>query len=166
MGSHGLRVMIYLKDEADRRRNGDGDVPQFWRGIYTGIRYQCVELARRYLVIKHDLIFDQVPNAYDIFALRSIYDMRNQRMLPWPSHPNRCCHLPKEGSLLIWANEGYFVPTGHVAVITHVGSNFVDIIEQNDGDGHRRLPIRDGRIVCSRGGRILGWKDLPFHSGK
>lgn len=157
----GSRVVIYLKDEADRRRNGDENVSQFWRGIYTGIRYQCVELARRYLIIKHDLIFEQVPNAYDIFALRSIYDMQGQRLLPWPSHPNHCCHLPKKGSLLIWANSGYFVPTGHVAVITHVGHNFVDIIEQNDGDGHRRLQIRDGCIVCERGGRILGWKDLP-----
>ena len=95
MGSHGSRVMIYLKDEADRRRNGDGDVPQFWRGIYTGIRYQCVELARRYLVIKHDLIFDQVPNAYDIFALRSIYDMRGQRMLPGHRIPIAAATCPR-----------------------------------------------------------------------
>ena len=155
----GSRVAIYLKDEKDRRKNGDENDPQFWNGIYTGIKYQCVELARRYLVIKHDLIFDQVPNAYDIFALRSIYDMQGQRLLPWPSHPNRCCHLPQKGSLLIWASRGHYTPTGHVAVIIRAGDSFVDIIEQNDGDGHRRLPIREGRIVCTRGGHIMGWKN-------
>ena len=43
-----------------------------WQGAMTGFKYQCVELARRYLIINHGVTFDSIPMAFDIFDLKSV----------------------------------------------------------------------------------------------
>ena len=42
------------------------------KGTFLGFPYQCVELARRYLVINHRVTFESIPMAYDIFDLKSV----------------------------------------------------------------------------------------------
>ena len=44
----------------------------FLNGVSTGFKYQCVELARRYLIINHGVTFESIPMAYDIFDLKSV----------------------------------------------------------------------------------------------
>ena len=39
----------------------------------TGYKFQCVELARRYLVANRGVVFDSIPMAYDICACRVAY---------------------------------------------------------------------------------------------
>jgi surface antigen len=80
---------------------------------------------------------------------------------------------PKKGSLLIWAPEGKFKPTGHVAVITKVQDDYVDIAEQNVEDAvwpdgvqySRRLPAtvsQEGfELHCTYSdSKILGWMNI------
>ena len=43
-----------------------------WHGVPTGFTYQCVELARRYLIINHGVTFESIPMAYDIFDLKNV----------------------------------------------------------------------------------------------
>ena len=86
------------------------DKPAYWNGIYTGIQFQCVELARRYLLANYGLLFDGVNNAYEIFGLRTIQIGSNQHLY-WPSHPNKSCHLPPPGSLIIWNPKGHYEQT-------------------------------------------------------
>lgn len=138
------------------------DKPAYWNGIYTGIQFQCVELARRFLLANHGLLFDEVDNAYEIMGLPTIQSSSGHE-LAWLSHPNNVCHLPPPGSLMVWAPKGHYKGTGHVAVVVQSTPSSVDIIEQNDGRGYRRLHVRGNRLHCTRpGSEIMGWKMFPF----
>ena len=149
-----MRVALYRRTSED-----DPDTRMEWNGIYTGIKYQCVEFARRYYLIRYNLLFDQVPDAYSIAWLPTILNRSTHRRLSWPTFPNaKESPPPIPGSLLLWAPEGRFEPTGHVAVVTYVGRDFVDVAEQNYGSGHRRLLLRNG-VIASKG--LVGWKLLP-----
>jgi hypothetical protein len=48
-------------------------------GIYTGVKWQCVELARRYMIITKNLTFPAVENAYDLFKLPYFIDNFNYK---------------------------------------------------------------------------------------
>ena len=128
----------------------------FINEIYTGIRYQCVELARRYYLTMYRTVFEDVPVAKDIYGIKYLTDTLTGEHIVWPSYPNRkTSPKPIEGSLLIWSND---LPTGHVAVVTKVTDDHVHIIEQNQKQTHRVLPFSKGRII-SEG--LKGWKMPP-----
>jgi hypothetical protein len=132
--------------------------PFFWRGIYTGIKYQCVELARRYYLMHYGLLISDVPNAKDLFPQRTLFNIRTGMPQYWPAELNIGTKLPSPGSLLIWMPTKDFPLSGHVAVVTQVTKNYVYVIEQNYGTGRRRLPVRNGKIVSPG---LIGWKDVP-----
>jgi hypothetical protein len=140
--------------------------PVSWRGVFTGCRYQCVELARRYLLQTRGLVFDRIDNAHEIFSLLDLKDpfQTEQDPVPWPSHPNwdySSAACPA-GSLLIWASAGFYEPTGHVAVVVRSTGEWVEIVEQNEETTRRRLPVLYGRIQCTRPDTtIMGWKPAP-----
>lgn len=140
-------------------------------GIYMGYKWQCVEFARRWMYLNNGYIFDDVAMAFDIFELRSVRDVKANTRLPFQAFKNGSRTHPEVGSLLIWEEGGEFEDTGHVAVITEVGSTFVRIAEQNVG--HKAWPngqnfarelkakITDDNsfwMQCSYSdGTILGW---------
>lgn len=110
-------------------------------GVANGLRYQCVELVMRYFKTKWNLrwygnaktLLDGAPRA-DV----NVYDNGDG------------AHPPVPGDMLVWTNGSY----GHVALVTEVGSDYVDIIEQNvAGNGRARLPYNGARI----GSRWNGW---------
>ena len=147
------RVIVYKRPDGAKKTP---DEPVLWNGIYTGIKYQCVELARRYYLVKYNRLFEPVSTAKDLVGLMRIMELDTGTYVAWPTHLNKAdSPRPRIGSLLLWDAEGAYAPNGHVSVVTYVGWNFVDIVEQNYGRGHRRLPIRGG-IIASRG--LLGWK--------
>ncbi len=138
--------------------------PVHWNGIFTGLRYQCVELARRYLLQTYGLVFARIDNAYEIFDLPELKGPLTGSTVAWPSHTNEgftpsACHV---GSLIIWAASGFYEPTGHVAVVSDASPTYVEIVEQNEETTRRQLPIVDGRIYCTHTDTtILGWKVPP-----
>ena len=80
-----------------------------------------MELARRYLVINHDVTFDSIPMAYDIFGLRHVQRVSDGARFHWHARRNgESAEAPRVGSLLIWEPRGYFKGTGHVAVIVGI----------------------------------------------
>merc|ERR1711998_471732 len=102
-------------------------------GVFFGYKWQCVELARRWLVTNLGVTFGEratrvdsevssgigdVPMAYDIFHLTFVTRLEDEARLPLLAHPNGSTSPPTEGSLLIW-DESYD-HTGHVAVVTAV----------------------------------------------
>jgi glutathionylspermidine amidase/synthetase len=138
-------------------------------GIYMGYKWQCVEMARRWLYINRGYVFEDIPMAYDIFEIKSFLTIDGSK-LPAYSFRNGSRRKPEVGALLIWSPTGEFDRTGHVAVITEVLENSVRIVEQNvehqgwgNLDWARALPLREN----SRGGftidctyedtHILGW---------
>ncbi|HPR05431.1 MAG TPA: bifunctional glutathionylspermidine amidase/synthase [Denitromonas sp.] len=140
-------------------------------GEYMGYKWQCVELARRWLYLNKGYEFDDVPMAYDIFRLRSVRVVKDDRRLPLHAFHNGARRHPEPGCLLIWDEGGEFEVTGHVAVIVEVHADRVCVIEQNVGHHvwsagqtySRALPARidetGGYWISAQmpGAKILGW---------
>jgi glutathionylspermidine amidase/synthetase len=149
--------------------------------IYMGQKWQCVEFARRWLYLNHGWIFDEVAMAYDIFRLRQSQVLADGSHLPLHSFRNGAMRRPEAGALLIWDEGGHFSTTGHVAIITEVGDDYVQIAEQNfshhcwpAGQSYSRelamsLNALSGYVIDSGGdgASILGWllqTDDPTHA--
>jgi len=132
----------------------------YYNGTYTGIKYQCVELARRYYLINYGVYIPIMENAKDIFSMHMLYNMITGHPIFWDGYLNISTSPPPvRGSLLVWATGEGFEYTGHVAVVVNVTKQYVYIIEQNYGQGKRKLPIHNGAIV-SQG--LIGWKMPPY----
>ena len=100
-------------------------------GQYMGQKWQCVEFARRWLYVNFGCVFDEVAMAYDIFRLRSVRHVESGGRLPLAAFRNGSKRAPEPGGMLIWDEGGKFSTTGHVAIITEVGADFIRIAEQN-----------------------------------
>jgi glutathionylspermidine amidase/synthetase len=140
-------------------------------GVYMGHKWQCVELARRWMYLNEGYIFDDIAMAYDIFQLRHVRRVADDALLPLRSFRNGAKRPPAPGALMIWREGGEFDVTGHVAVVTEVLADRVRCVEQNvdhevwpEGrNWARELPMR----VDDSGGHwvsctfpdtdILGW---------
>jgi len=98
--------------------------------IFTGIKWQCVEYARRYLIITKGITFANVNNAYDIFDLHYFISLKNNSQIPIKKYKNgTLSEKPNIDSLLIYNKNHH--NTGHVAVITFIGNNYIIVSEQN-----------------------------------
>ena len=140
-------------------------------GIYMGHKWQCVEFARRWLYLNCGYVFDDVPMAYDIFGLRHVVHVADGRRLPLQSFGNGSQRPPEPGCMLVWEEGGEFEVTGHVAIVTAVLPDRIQVAEQNVEHSRlppgqqwsRELPLRR----TARGGhfidaaypdtRVLGW---------
>jgi hypothetical protein len=124
--------------------------PAYYNDIYTGVQWQCVELARRFLLIEHGVSFDSMNMAFEIFDSGVFRQIKDGQVVHMKRHANGSMCRPITGSLLIWNAVGKYAPTGHVAVVIDVQDTHVDIIEQNfyhdvwpQGQHYsRRLPVK------------------------
>lgn len=140
-------------------------------GVYLGHKWQCVELARRWLYLTRGYVFEDIAMAYDIFRLRQVRVVADGSFLPLQSFRNRAKRPPEPGALLIWDEGGEFEVTGHVAVVTEMGQGWLRCIEQNVEDRvwppgqnwSRQLPLHrtaEGgyQVQCTFPcSTILGW---------
>jgi glutathionylspermidine amidase/synthetase len=167
-------VPVYSSDYASADR---AELPtrQAYRsyvdGIYMGHKWQCVELARRWMYLNRGYVFDDIAMAYDIFRLRHVRVIADDTLLPLRAFRNGAKRPPEPGALLIWNEGGEFDVTGHVAVVTEVFPDRVRCIEQNVDDRawaegrnwSRELPAATDehggfRVSCTFDDTaILGW---------
>lgn len=105
--------------------------PNYDQGTYTGIKWQCVEFARRWLLTQTGVVYGDVDTASDIWKLTTVTRPADNHTLPFETYTNGSHTAPQVGDLLIYAKE--FLNTGHVAVITHVDleEGEVRVAEQN-----------------------------------
>jgi hypothetical protein len=82
-----------------------------WKGIqshtehghYCGMKWQCVELARRYMIKTRSISFDSVGMAWEIFDLPHAFQVADPTLkFKFESHKNGSHERPKSGDLLIW----------------------------------------------------------------
>jgi glutathionylspermidine amidase/synthetase len=139
--------------------------------VNMGFKWQCVEFARRWMFINHGYVFEDIAMAYDIFRLKEVRLVKEDRALPLHSFRNGCPRRPAPGCLLIWNEGGEYETTGHVAVVTEVTDTYVRVAEQNvdhviwpqGQDWARELPVTLGAagnfwIGCTYDdASILGW---------
>ena len=112
--------------------------PNYYNGLYTGIKWQCVEYARRYLQITRGITFDNVDYAFQI--PQANFTSLNGKNVQKTNDI-------KIGSLVIWPK--YYknnAPDGHVAVISSIHQNGIYVAEQNYDD--KTFP------------RFIDWNDL------
>lgn len=125
------------------------DVTGLPQDIYTGMKWQCVEYARRFLAFVKEVIFLSVGSAFQIFdhtIVQSIYNPNlNYEFL---SFPNGSLTPPQEGDLIIYSKslENKY---GHVAVIAEVDLNagLVAVAEQNERNKPWENPNKYARKI-------------------
>lgn len=107
-------------------------------GYNLGLKYQCVEFVKRYYYehLKHK-IPDSFGNAKDFFDNTLSDGQKNERRnLTKYTNPSKT--KPKEDDLLI-LDGTIFNKYGHVAIISNVADNVIEIIQQNP------VPFRKSR---------------------
>ncbi len=105
--------------------------PNHHQEIYTGIKWQCVEYARRWLLQQKQVVFGDVDIAADIWALEQVINPINKKTFSFESITNGAEKPPKLGDLLIYSEE--YLGTGHVAVVVSVNEEqkTIKVAEQN-----------------------------------
>ncbi|CAF3707941.1 unnamed protein product [Rotaria sp. Silwood1] len=153
--------------------NGDEDFfsveEHYLHGIYMGIKWQCVEYARRWLCMRKQCIFQNVRHAADIFTnVKSIERVTDGKHFPLKAYPNGSPHKPQVDSILIFSR-AEDQPFGHIAIICDVVPDFVRIAEQNidskywPGDYARELRLiqkNDLYYIEDDEGIITGWMEI------
>lgn len=140
--------------------------PSKYKGTYTGIKWQCVEYARRWLLVNAGVVYGDVDVAVDIWnKIDHVTTVPVSKKFKLAQYVNGSAVRPRKGDLLIYARE--YLNTGHVAVITAVdkGAGFVKVAEQNflnnawPGDFARKIPFikREGNYWLMDA-YLLGWK--------
>lgn len=104
--------------------NNSNSNSNYYNGIYTGIKWQCVEFARRYLIVTHGITFSDVTSAFQIpdakFTTldgKQNIEVRNDLQV---------------GSLIVWP-KNYMTNSvdGHVAVVSSIRPTGITVVEQN-----------------------------------
>lgn len=125
-----------------------------------GLKYQCVEFVKRYYYEHlHHKMPDTYGHAKDFFIPKVLDGALNeQRALTQYHNPSQS--KPEVNDLLIYAPT-LFNPYGHVAIVSEVQGNSIEIIQQNPGiygstRQRYRLIREHGQWRISKK-RILGW---------
>ncbi len=144
--------------------------PNKYQGTYTGIKWQCVEFARRWLLANHGVVYGDVDYAIDIWDKIKFYTrVSSKEKIPVSSHLNGSKQPPVVGDLLIYAKA--LLGTGHVAVISNINTDKKQILltEQNykntkwSGQYARQIDYleKDGSYWILDP-YLIGWKHAAF----
>lgn len=140
-------VSVYYNGPVDNvsGRNVSSD------GYNLGLKYQCVEFVKRYY-FQH--LYHRMPDSYghakDFFDKKLSDGKRNKRRnLIQYTNPSR--YRPKPDDLLIF--DGSTLNSyGHVAIISKVSDDEIEIIQQNPG------PLGSSRATYSLSNHDDGWR--------
>lgn len=129
-------------------------------GYNVGLKYQCVEFVKRYYFEYYDhRMPDSWGHAVSFFQI-GIKDGKTNTQRNLTQFTNPSSSTPQIGDLVIYDGTSGN-PYGHVAIISAVGKNSIEIIQQNPG------PFSDSRVNLALlkeenqwridNERILGW---------
>ena len=137
--------------------------------VRAGLKWQCVEYARRWLILTRSLTYDKaVPWASDIWHLNSLESLEYYPFtypVPLNRVPNGSRCPPVVGSILIYSRGEPDIRYGHVAIITGVDADYVEVAEENwdndywPGNYARRIEMKysGGNYTLHDELPILGW---------
>ena len=117
----------------NKKQNIDNWITVDNKKIYCGIKWQCVEYVRRYLILTYGISFENVKNAYDIFKKNIIfYKIKDESLVGIKKYINGLSKtMPKISNLIVWNGDDNFLKYGHVAVIVNIIGKNLYICEQN-----------------------------------
>jgi surface antigen len=129
-------------------------------GYNLGLRYQCVEFVKRYY---YEYLNHQMPDSYghakDFFD-KNLSDGKKNTRRNLTQYKNPSTIKPKVNDLVVFDGTA-FNKYGHVAIISKVSNNQIEIIQQNPG------PLGKSRVTYSleqkngkweiKSNKLLGW---------
>lgn len=129
-------------------------------GYNLGLKYQCVEFVKRYY---YEHLNHKMPNSYDHakdFFDQSLNDGNKNKLRNLTQYTNSSKAKPKIDDLIVFDGT-IFNQYGHVAIISYVTDEEVEIIQQNPGPyGQSRvtydLEYENERWTIEND-RVLGW---------
>lgn len=127
----GVRGYNCNYDNNPEETSDDYERSNFSNGIYTGMKWQCVEFARRYWISVFGIVLPPVSWAAHIFGMPAASRLGDYWIVPLKSFPNKGTEAPRKGDLLIYGSTPN-QRVGHVAVIVEVLPNSVRVGEQNN----------------------------------
>jgi surface antigen len=126
-------------------------------GYNLGLRYQCVEFVKRYYYEHYNhKMPDSYGDAKDFFD-RSLADgdLNPQRDLTQYKNGGKSC--PKVGDLLVY-DGSVFNKFGHVAIVSNVTADDIEVIQQNCGSSRETYDLENNNNTFTiANDRILGW---------
>ncbi|OMJ81801.1 hypothetical protein SteCoe_17685 [Stentor coeruleus] len=142
------------------------DEDSYVGNIYSGLKWQCVEYSRRWLIITQSLTFVSVDCASDIWHLDYLsLTSDNSKQINLYRIPNGSQCPPSPGDLIIYKRTKEN-PVGHVGIINKVSYDDIEISEQNwdnnywPGNYSRTMPLTkliDLYYLLDFENPILGW---------
>lgn len=127
-------------------------------GYNLGLKWQCVEFVKRYY---HDYLDHKMPNTHghakDFFN-PSIADGKLNRDRNLLQYTNSSKSKPKVNDLIVFKGN-IFNSYGHVAIISEVGQDYIEIVQQNVGKTSREkidLETKDSKWIIDDSS-VLGW---------
>jgi surface antigen len=125
-------------------------------GYYYGYKWQCVEYVKRFY---YEDLGHTMPDVYghakDFFDENVEHGKLNEKR-DLIQYRNGEDEKPKADDLLVFTDTTY----GHVVIITEVGENYIEVVQQNMGATSRDkfdLEYKDGKYFIG-GKRVpAGW---------
>ncbi len=140
--------------------------PYFINKTFTGIKWQCVEYARRWLLVNKGVVYGDVDVAADIWQLETVFTSDKKSQKPFINILNGDKQYGlQRGDLLIYSRA--FYGTGHVAVVLKIDElkQRLYLGEQNFDNGiweegyARDIPyIKRGDEIWVLDPYLIGWK--------
>lgn len=133
-------------------------------GYNLGLKYQCVEFVKRYYYQRFQHRMPQDRGHAKDFYNRQLPNGGLNAERGLLQFANAAGDMPAEEDLLVfgpWLLNRF----GHVAIVSQVGPDYVEVIQQNPGPfgtsrERYKLLIEDGRPRIDAP-RLLGWLRLP-----
>ncbi|WP_294375044.1 CHAP domain-containing protein [uncultured Clostridium sp.] len=173
--------VIKIHNIMDDRKNGIGNVIDSYKGVdiyfngydygknhgksyskdkyYYGYKWQCVEYVKRfYYEAKHHKMPDVYGNAKDFFDENIEQGELNEKRGLY-QYKNGGNVKPCEDDLLVFTDTTY----GHVVIISEVGDDYIEVVQQNMGDESRdrfELKCIDGNYYVGGKREPAGWLRL------
>ncbi len=129
-------------------------------GYNLGLKFQCVEFVKRYY---YEFYNHKMPNSYgnakDFFDAKIPHGKINRERGLLQFH-NNGQELPEVGDLLIW-DASIWNKFGHVAIVSKVYRDGVEVVQQNPGPFSKNREIL--KVQATETGfrftdrKILGW---------
>ncbi|KAG5503392.1 hypothetical protein GH5_04465 [Leishmania sp. Ghana 2012 LV757] len=137
-----------------------------------GVKWQCVEFARRYLASRKAVWMVPMPSAEDVWREEAPFvHVQDGTPAEFTRTPNKSHGLaPAVSDIIVWARSEA-TPCGHVAVVTEVLPEAVRVAEQNQGFVRwpndmlysREVPMQrssSGTVELVDEDPVLGWVTL------
>jgi len=124
-------------------------------GYYYGLKWQCVEYVKRfYYVVKQHRMPDGFGNAKDFFdPFIPQGGLNQQRGLK--QYINGGNEKPELDDILVFTN----LPYGHVAIVTKVTTDTIEVIQQNVKNSRQvfKLSVINHHFLVGTSWKPVGW---------